>query len=280
MTPHLWRALITVIVLVSLGAVWASLRQPASVPDATHGQGPFQPHEKQRSRSEALSDRALEIAPTQTPPGQGLAEQDPVEQPAEIAAEPVLLDENHEDDSEPADDPSLIAALEAEANDPEEVLDTPGAPMEDGHDDERPRWEDPVNQAVLGPPGWMAEPSEDESARIQAVFDEAERQRAEHEDTFVLDDRRRAIELVRDAVEDCFDGLIEFEPEALGRVIVAFDIHADAGTAHLENGRITANVGLHFESFIGCVEETLGQITFGAVGTGVHEVELPVFLDE
>lgn len=263
-TSNLWRGLFAALLLIGLGGVWIVLREEPSrtLPSESSAESPtqFQPYVLEVGTIENEGRGPL---PTST----RVAREVPREA---SASEERILDE--------------LMALESrdEADEADEMDETGERLLEER--EELPGnegvWEDPVNREVLGPPSWMAEPSEEESARIQAVFDEAERLRAENEDTFVLDDRHRAIELARDAVEDCFDALLEFEPEAIGRVIIAFEIRAAAGTATLEQGRITTNVGLHDLDFIACVETGLAQITFGAVGEGGHSVEYPVFFDQ
>ncbi|MFU8802514.1 MAG: hypothetical protein ACNA8W_01780 [Bradymonadaceae bacterium] len=141
-------------------------------------------------------------------------------------------------------------------------------------------WADPINDEVLGARTWMAQPTEEESARIEEVFEEAERRRAENPDTFQLEDRHTALEHARNVVERCFDNLLSHDPDIAARVIVAFDVHTGAGVGRVENGEVTVYFGDQNEAFEICVAESLNAITFGAVGEGEHKVEYPFFFDE
>lgn len=263
-----WRGLFAALILVGFGAMWIALRQESLEPQL---EAPAEPPAGFRSYvgEEGPSKGGKPEQPSPSPSPE-MAVEGTMGTKGEILGDArEALEMLH---------PGIIEAMEA--RDQEEYPGELGSRGREEQLGEDRVWEDPVNREVLGPPAWMATPSDDEAARIQAVFDEAEQLRAENEDTFVLDDRHRAIELARDAVEDCFDALLEFEPGAIGRVIIAFDIRAAAGTATLEQGRITTIVGLHDLDFIACVETNLEQITFGAVGEGVHSVEYPLFFDQ
>lgn len=117
-------------------------------------------------------------------------------------------------------------------------------------------WADPINRQVLGDRRWMATPDADEAARIKAVFDRP----LPHDPRVQPADRRKAIQVVREVVDQCVDDLRKTNLIEEGRLIVEFDIISRAGHGIISNVAVGPIVGFsEFVELEPCVELAEGR---------------------
>lgn len=148
------------------------------------------------------------------------------------------------------------------------------------HDTSRPAeaWADPVNAKVLGRKTWMAPLDQQETQRIDDVFDRA---RAARVDPRISHrDRRTSIETVRKVVDRCYEELARRVPGSRGRLIVAWESGATAGTGWVREVRIGANHRLEDPTFEACIVDGAEGLTFPATDGESRTVEYPFFYEE
>ena len=139
-------------------------------------------------------------------------------------------------------------------------------------------WADPVNAKVLGRKTWMAPLDDQESERINDIF---ERARAARVDPRISHrDRRTSIETVRKVVDRCYEDLVRRVPGSRGRLIVAWESGATAASGWVRDVRIGANHGLRDAAFEACILDGAEGLTFPAADGDARTVEYPFFYED
>ncbi len=161
-----------------------------------------------------------------------------------------------------------------QASHPAPQAPSPDAGLDAAHAPQ-PQWADPTNQRVLGRRSWMATMSD---AGRQAIDDEFDRPRP-HPYPYDLKVRRNGIDVARGIVEDCFERLQKRQPDATGRIMVAFDLVATGQRGQFRKVSLPAVVKLHDPRFQDCITGGLANASFATGEQGVMHVEYPFFFD-
>jgi hypothetical protein len=118
-------------------------------------------------------------------------------------------------------------------------------------------WADPTQQEILGPPRWMAQPSEDHARELAAAIDAgpapAELQRQQDAQTL----RATAARLLLTRAEPCLRKWRAQQPQLAGRVIVEITIRADGRHATILSATTHGPIAIEESGLTTCVRDAL-----------------------
>lgn len=145
----------------------------------------------------------------------------------------------------------------------------------DASQDTAPEWTDPTNQRVLGHRSWMVQASDAQTKALDKVLDRKPPQPY----PYAMKVRRNGIDVARGIVDDCFDRLLQRQPDATGRLTLAFDLVATGERGVFRKIRLPAIVKLHDPQFQDCITGGLANASFATSEQGVMRVQYPFFFD-
>ena len=199
-------------------------------------------------------------------------EQEPPDEPP--AVEPAPAEPSPADAGSPSDvsvrSVQQVDTTDKDSGGEESVPDD--ASMADAHPH---RWNDPVNQRVLGQKKWMAKLPDAEQEAIEETLDQPRPKRY----PFDMDVRQQSVDRARTLVYDCFDALRRRQPQATGRLTIAFDLQVVGGQAQVQNPAIPTNHKLGEPGFEACILDGLARISYPAQGDGTMQVEYPFLFE-
>lgn len=143
---------------------------------------------------------------------------------------------------------------------------------------DKPTWDDPVNERVLGDPKWMAQPTLEMQEQVRAASKKYIR---EPDLRIKPTERRLAIEAIRPVVDRCFEQAQANVPGLIGRAIVIFEASSAGTKGVIKNVRFGAVVKLDQDpTFRTCVISNAEGLGFDATEAGDERtVEYPFFYD-